>query len=396
MYALGRAAALGGSEHRAFELMRLFGVAMLLVSACLAILLVRDVVGPSDAMPVSAIVLVVFLLPATVIRFVTVANAVLEVPLALVVAILLWRAWTRDSPRLLVAASAVYGLCLVTKLTMAPLVAPLLVTTLVLLWRRRDSWRRVLGIGALVVVVPLVLVTPWLLSNHSRYDAWTANDLAKRIQAPVINPTNRAYPYSEIVDRAGVQLERLAVPQEWDAGGVDWGAAPQLRWILVLALAGVPLVVALVRGCGWRRSTPDRVDDPRALVVLLAPFPLAVLFLGSEMHSERWNVMLGRYMLYALPLLVVFGALQWRATIRSRPLLVACGGALAVVALALWAVLVPHLPADAEAAAVADVAATAPRATVVGHLTARGQAEGREGQGLPSSTPANADHRVTT
>jgi 4-amino-4-deoxy-L-arabinose transferase-like glycosyltransferase len=346
-YALGRWSALGGSEDRAFTFMRLFGVAMLLVTAGLTMLLVRDVVGAADATAVSALVLPVFLLPGTVIRFVTLGNAVLELPMAALLALLLWRAWTRDSGRLLVGAAAVYGLCVLTKVTLAPLAAPLAVTALVLLWRRRRSWKRGAVLAGLTALVPLLLVAPWLVSNHRRYDAWTANDLARRIQQPVINPTNRAYPYHEILDEAGGELQRIVVPQEW-SGGFDIGIAPEVRWLLALVLAGVPLLLAIARACGWRRRAPDDVADPRALTILLAPFPLAVVFLTYEMHVQRWNLVLGRYFLYALPLLVVFGALQWRAVLGSRRRVVALGVATAAVAVVLWALLIPHMPVDAE------------------------------------------------
>jgi 4-amino-4-deoxy-L-arabinose transferase-like glycosyltransferase len=291
---------------------------------------------------------------------VTLGNAVLELPCALAAAVLLWRAWTRDSERALVGAAAVFGLCLLTKVTMAPLVAPLLVTTLVLLWRRRGSWTRVAALAVVVVAVPLLIVGPWLVSNDDRYDAWTANDIARRIQRPLINPTDRVYPYREIADDAWKELERIAVPQEW-AGGVDGGTARALRWALALVLAGIPLLLALVRALGWRRSALDNVRDPRALVILLAPFPLAVLFLAYETHAQRWDVMLGRYFLYAVPLLAVFGALQWRALLGSPLRLVGVGVAAAVTAIVLWALLIPHMPVDAEKRHVRDAATITPR-----------------------------------
>jgi 4-amino-4-deoxy-L-arabinose transferase-like glycosyltransferase len=343
VYKLGRAESLGGSPHRAFMALRYLGVLFLLVSAGLAMLLVREVLPGPRALPVSTFVLSVFLLPGTVVRFVTVANSILELPLALGLTILLWRAWTRDSARTLVAASAVFGLCVLTKVTLAPLVVPLGVTAALLLWRRRGAWRRAVVLGGVTAVVPLLLVAPWLSFNRSHFDAWTANDLARTVQAVVINPHNRAYGYDEIADGARDAIERITVPQEWRGAPDVAGGAP-LRWALLAILVGVPLVIAIRRIGGWRRRAPDDVLDPRALVLLALPILLAIGLLAFETRTERWPVMLSRYFLFAFPGLVVFGALQWQALLGGGRRLLVLSGSTVGLTLALWLVVAPHIP----------------------------------------------------
>ena len=72
-----------------------------------------------------AAALSVLLWPGVIVRVITVSNAALELPLALLYVLAVWYASTRREPRLLLGAAGLLGLCLLTGLTLiflAPLI----------------------------------------------------------------------------------------------------------------------------------------------------------------------------------------------------------------------------------------------------------------------------------
>jgi len=336
-YELGRWNALGGSEHRALIAVRMFGIVLLLTATALLLLLTREVVRPAQFEPVAALALVFFLFPGTVVRFVLVANAALEIPLTLALIWLLWRAWTRNSAWTLAAASAVFGLCLLTKLTLVPLIVPLALTAAVLVTRRRHRLRRALPLAALVVVIPTAILMPWIAFNQDHYGDWTANALARRIQAPVINPTDAPFPLTDIAERMRDELERIPTPQEW-SWDQDRGIARVLRGALLVIFFVAPALLALATLFHKRRRI-----DPRSLVLLWLPLPTALAFLAYETSAERWNVILSRYFLYAIAPLVVWSAQRWRSTLGNGARYTALVGAVIVCALSEWLVLAPGI-----------------------------------------------------
>jgi len=335
-YLLGRTPVFGGSPDRAVTSMRLFGVLLLVVAIVLTLLLVREIVGRSS-WAVSAFALLVFLLPGTIVRFVIIANASLEIPMALALTWMLWRAWTRDSARVFVVSAVLFGFCILTKVTLGPLLVPYAWTCVILAWRRRATIHRALVMVGVAVVVPSAVVSPWLDFNRRHYDQWTANALARRIQAPALNPTNRPFPWGQITRDMIHQLAHFSTPQEW-LTLPDQALPLFLRWVLLVIFGVAPLVIVLVRAARHRPRA-----DARQWVLLVSPLPSAVGFLLVEANAQRWDFILARYFLFAVPAFVVFAGLRWRDVIGQDGRLLALVLGTAALALTFWAALAPQV-----------------------------------------------------
>src|SRR3712207_4767523 len=114
--------------------LRALGLAMLLATLGLVAALARAVFREGWLLPFC---LATWLLmwPGVVARSVTVSNAALEVLLGVAFILACWRAADRPSPRRLLLAGALLGLCLLTKLTLVFLAPVLLVPARALLRR---------------------------------------------------------------------------------------------------------------------------------------------------------------------------------------------------------------------------------------------------------------------
>ena len=201
---------------------------LLLVLAAAGLLWVlAEQVGARAAYPVG---LAVLLWPGVVVRGVTVGNTPLELVLALAFLIVLFRgrlAW----------AGVLLGAMLLTKLSLVAFV-PLFLWEL---WRRRTWWP---------VVLPPLLLAPWLVLNQVRYGSPTV-DLAGG-GGVVGGPA----PASGLADRIG-DLPRLnwrlvdgVLPQEFRFQLDVWW----VKGLLVVLLLG--LVVAALAGRRWTLALP--------------------------------------------------------------------------------------------------------------------------------------------
>jgi len=149
---------------------RLFDVVLLLV-AVMALALLARALSLAHRWELLAVALSVLLWPGVIVRVVTVSNAALELPITLLYVLALWHATVRRSPRLLLVAAALLGLCLLTALTLLFLAVLLAVPAYALL-RERGRDRTALAWVAAAVAIPVALLAPWVLSNESRYGAW--------------------------------------------------------------------------------------------------------------------------------------------------------------------------------------------------------------------------------
>jgi hypothetical protein len=291
---------------------------LLLLAAALAVLwpLARAVAGERRHAAYAA-ALAVILWPGVIVRVITVSNAALELPLTLLYALAVWEATRRRDPRLLIAAAGVLGLCLLTALTLVFLVALLAVPALALLRDRRD--RGVLIALAAAMLLPLVLLAPWMASNEVRYGALTATALAKTLQAPVVDPSGRGYGIGSVLAWLG-RLDRAVLPQEW---WTQYGKPG-----LGLILRALPLgLLAAALGPSLRR--PRLLRSPAA-AILASPLPLGVLTMIAIVLFADWPSFLPRYLNATLPLFALFAAWVWlRPRPRPRP-----DGVLALAALA--------------------------------------------------------------
>ena len=125
---------------------RLFDVLLLLAAVALLALLARAL-SLAHRWELLAAALSVLLWPGVIVRVVTVSNAALELPITLLYVLAVWHATTRRSPRLLLAAAALLGLCLLTALTLVFLVVLMAFPALALLRERRGPAPRSRGSG---------------------------------------------------------------------------------------------------------------------------------------------------------------------------------------------------------------------------------------------------------
>jgi hypothetical protein len=242
---------------------RLFDVVLVLAAAAILALLARAVVAEHWRLAYAA-GLSVLLWPGVVVRAVTVSNAALELPLTLLYILVLWHATRTRSPRLLLAAGALLGLCLLSGLTLIFLALGLALPIVALLRERRDA--RALATVALAGALPLLLLAPWIISNEARYGVLFAGSLAKQIQTPLVNPTGKTFGIAAVFARL-YRLDRALLPQEWwpeyGTGGLNivlW-LAPALVVGRARAAGDPPAPRAHARrGAAHRAATARRAD----------------------------------------------------------------------------------------------------------------------------------------
>ena len=276
---------------RAFDLLLLlFGVWILAVLAR-AVLRERWQIG-------YCLALSVLLWPGVVVRSVTISSAALEIPVVLLYLLALWNATERRSLRWLVAAGAFLGCCLLTKLTLVCL-APLLLVPFVALLRERRDGRAVAAV-AVTVLLPALLLAPWVASNIDRYGSPTSNALAKRIQAPVVDTYHDLHGVRAITSRLW-HFPRAVMPQEW------WGEYGKPAFgVLLRALAAALLLAAVVAAV--RRP---RLLWSRAAALLGCPLPLGMATLVGIVLFADWPSFLPRYLYSLLAPFALFTTWLW-------------------------------------------------------------------------------------
>jgi 4-amino-4-deoxy-L-arabinose transferase-like glycosyltransferase len=270
--------------------------------------------------------LVVLMWPAVLVMGVTVSNASLELLAVCALVYALWRADAELSARWLLLAGAALGLGVLTKFTIVALTPLFAVVVARYVLRSSDERRWLVGAGA--VTVPLALVAPWLLFNLSHYDALTANGLAKRIQAPVINLTGLDYGIDTFW--LGIpDLFSVFYPLEWTFNGPRRPPVLALLFEFVkAAVFAVPVLLWLVEPRWLRR---------RETWLLVLPYVLGLAMIAYSTVLEDWPLMLPRYLFPALPALAVFAALAWTRLFRLQSASIAVVTMGALVGTAAWA-----------------------------------------------------------
>jgi len=311
------------------RVLRALGLVLLAATVWLLWLLAVRAAGRSRAAaaPLFAGAMTFVLWPGVVVRGVTVSNAVLEGVLVLAALVLLWDADDRRDPRRLAAAGAVVGLAMLARLSAVVLV-PVLVWV-VWRWARRGNGART---AALALVLPALVLAPWLASNVDRYDALTASAIVREMQEPLLNPTGHDYGIGDLDERHAVLLNGV-LAEEWWAQFLST-AKRRIRDVVMALLFAVPLGLAL-----WRRPR----DPARAVGLLAAPFALAVALMTAGLLAGNWDFFYPRYLYAVLPAFGLFLAVAVRDALGERALVPAAW--VVTVALgALWAGLATVTP----------------------------------------------------
>jgi 4-amino-4-deoxy-L-arabinose transferase-like glycosyltransferase len=307
-YALAVPAFMVASDYRdKIRAVRALDLVLLMAAVAILAALARTVFKERWPLPY-CLALTTLLWPGVLVRAITVSNAALEIPLVLLYVLVLWRASARPRPSSLIAAGGVLGLCVLTQLTLACL-APLLVVPIVAAMRKRRN-TATFAAAALAVLLPLLLIAPWLASNESRYGALTASSQVERLTEPFA-PSGPHAGFGAVT-LGLARLRHFALPQEW------W---PEYKGVLGVLAIALPLVLLLVTVIPLARLR--RVGPAKTWSLLAGPFVLGLGTLIAIVLVDEWPAALfPRYLNPMLPPLALFSAGVWmRAHLSERTLL---------------------------------------------------------------------------
>lgn len=283
-----KVASSGDAVTRGVRTLRVLDLLALAVTVALLWLLVRRVTvreGRDRALAVFAVVLAFVLWPGLIVRSVTVSNAALEMPLVAGAILTGWIAWTERSGRALVAFGALTGLGLLARLT----VLPLLLALPVLAWRlRRTAPPAVLA----ALVLPPLLLAPWLAFNLHHFDALTASAVVREMQGSLFDPGGKGLALADL-PRVDQRLLFGVLPEEWWFVLLDATRRALFKAILIVALV-VPLLAAL-------RS--------RRGLVFAAPLLAGLVLMQLATVVGAWDFAYPRYLYAFLPAFGVFAGL---------------------------------------------------------------------------------------
>ena len=307
--------------------LRFFDVALLLGSVALAGRLARVVLR--DWWMVGwSMTLVFFLLPGVVVRFVTISDMALAVPLAILFVTELWIAWERHSTRRLIIAGALAGLCVLTYLELL-IVLPVFAVVLFAEARRRWSNRRLLPLVA-AALVPVVLVTPWFLFNEAKYHMLTGGPISIREVTPLINPHHLHYSLSQLPGETVRSILDPTLPAEWAGAFAGRSVLTYLGQLLTVLL--LPGALVLLVGLG------RRLWSTRAAILGL-PWLLNVVELWYIRYGEQWSIYT-RYTYPTLPALLILASGSAMSALRNRALAVLVAGGATVALAVMWVYLI--------------------------------------------------------
>lgn len=317
----------GGGDHLVkLRFLRLLGVAFLLLAAWLMWRLVQRVARkPEHALGLYALALSFLLWPGTVLRVVTIGNAGLELVLGVALSLLLWDAWEHREPRRIVLVAAVFGLGLLTRLTLLAF-APSLVVVAVLVARQAyDSNARRVAFLAASAAIPALMLVPWIAFNLHTYDAPTAWARVKEMQEHVLNPRGYQFGLADLPSRFRV-LARLIVPEEYWVEFLSRGKR--------LAADAVALVLLIVPFAGALRLPAARRAP--LLVVLALPVAGGLALMTFWLLIGNWDFFLPRYLYPELAGFAVLGAVGLRHLTGSDRVVAWTAAAFSLALVGLW------------------------------------------------------------
>ena len=299
-----------GDHAAKVRVLRVVNLVLLGLTIAVTWLLARRVAG-EWALAAFSLALTVFMWPGVVVRAVTVSNAALEMLLAAALLYALWRAHAGRDKRALVAAGALAGAGLLTRLTLAPLLA---LVVLVAALALRRSGRAMLGPAALAVALPVLMVLPWLAFNLHHYDALTGFEVVRDMQEPTLNPSGQDYGVSDLPDQHRVLLNGVLAEEWW----VEFLRARNraIRDVFAALFFAVPLGLAL--------RLPRSVLAPAAALLVL-PLVLSIAAIDLQLLALNWNSFYPRYLYPVLPAFALFAALGWRRALGQRGLVIVAG-----------------------------------------------------------------------
>lgn len=286
-------AAVPGYRAKAYAL-RSFDLFLFLLAVALAAWLARSVLHERWLVGFAGMLLV-FDLPNVVLNSVSISNGALAIPVALAFLLTLWKAWERHSRRLLLLASGLLGVAVLTELELISLGAALVVV--VAAEARRDRRQAsVLGLVG-VLVLPLLLVSPWLAFNEVHFHALTAGALAVKEQRPVVNPHDVHFGVGGIPAQLVVNflIPNTVLPEQWGTLLVGRTGLSFAGTLVTVSLFPLALLAA---AANWRR-----LWDRRAALLALPLLAVLVVTAVIEVHEQTADIRSR----YTFPVLAAWG-----------------------------------------------------------------------------------------
>jgi 4-amino-4-deoxy-L-arabinose transferase-like glycosyltransferase len=343
---IARPTGLDGESHQAFEpplyyllvapaltvtddwsarvkLVRLADLLILLAAAAVLYRLAGRVL-PRAHLPVFSLALTVLMWPGVIVRAVTVSNAGLELLMTCAFVYVLWVADEERSERWLLLSGATLGLAILTKFTLVALIPLLLLVAARHVLRSRDRRSTFITIAALVV--PLLVLTPWLIFNFVHYDALTSSSLAKQMQESVVNPHGITYTIGRFFDRVPGLFEGL-LPQDWALVASSTPLMGMGFDFIRVAIFGLPVLLLLVE--------PSRVTSRQALL-LAAPFVLGFAMVAWVTLVNQWPIGSSRRLYAETPVLALFAGFACYQLFRSDKAIAVLTVASSLVLVAAW------------------------------------------------------------
>ena len=283
------------------RVMRLVGLALLLAAALLLWRLTVELIGePGEAEPYFAFALTALLWPGIVLRTVTISNSGLEFLIGIGLTLVLWRAWQRRSVGWLIGAAVLIGFGLLTRLTIIVFIPGLLICAFVVLRQAQISARARWLAAASVVVIPALMMAPWLLSNLDRYGSLTGSRVVRQLMEPFFNPDGIKYTVSDI-PRGLLVVTRAPLAEEW---WIDLLSALK-RWVLTVLMTA--LVVLAPLGVLSVKPSEQRT---RLLVLLALPVGVGLVWICYVLLVLNWDFFLPRYLYPTIPGLMLLAAVS--------------------------------------------------------------------------------------
>lgn len=301
--------AITGNYRDKVTLLRLFDLALLLAAAVFMFKLARRAMEEEQLLAFGT-GLLVLLTPGVLVRAVTVSTVALELLICCAFLYTLWRADDDGDGRRLALAGVLLGLALLTKLTLVFLVPLLLVVAVRHV--RRVRTRATLVAAGLSLLLPLLLLAPWIAFNLHHYGSPTGAAIARDMQKPVIDKEGTGYRVAYLGRDLPVLPDHTALPEEWQLAASLRTATSRIVEALEfieVAIVGPPLLL-LLSAPRWRRS--------REAAFLLAPVALGVAALAIGSLVSDWPLVVPRYLFAVLPALAIFAALSWRRLLRGE------------------------------------------------------------------------------
>jgi hypothetical protein len=318
--------AVAGDHERKLRALRALGLVLLGMAVALTWLLVRRAL-PDMPLAGFSLALTFFLWPGVVVRAATFSNAALELAIGAALSLALWCALSERSAGWLVAAGALSGAALLTKLTLAAFAPALAIVCVVFL--REGHWRAAVAAAAL----PLAAVAPWTAFNLHHYGALTGSDRVQDLMEPTLNPGRIDYGAGDLASKH-VALLNGVLPDEWWVEFLS-STKRRLRDAFMALVLAAPLLAAVSIPATQRR---------RAVAVLLLPLVTGVVLMSVSLLTENWDAFYARYLYGALPGFAVFAALAVARALGARALFLSSAGLTALLLL-LWAHLSTVTPA---------------------------------------------------